>query len=577
MPSDLNVIVGLNDVGKSNLLKALNLFFNGETDFNTKFRFEDDFCKFATVRKHAAPEIEISITFKIPDRYKKQGKIIWKKKWRRGSSEVFKSEITDETGREYSANRGKTQVWLQRLRYYYIPAIKDDRFFSYLIGEMHDALNEVDSQTFGEASHKFIDGIERQVESLVNEIGSKLNYNSSISIPSDFKQLFSTLTFVINDNKKDISLLKHGDGIKAQYIPIVLKFIAQTLQRRHGKEVNSDIIWGFEEPENNLEMSKAFDLAKVFFEYSKGIQIFINTHSPAFYLLSKKKHVNLFWAEKKESATEYKQHNPDDLGIINEKIGLAPIIADYVSEKEIELKELREKISSITNNQKKYIVYSEDEDLEYINFLLKQYVSQEDLSIQSYHGRTNILQAMLAYESTNIDSSIVKSIIFHRDRDTYNDDEPDKERIEKKLNVIKAKNKNINVNLFITEGYDIESYFLNENHIVEVCRKHGHDINLDEVKKIIDNATNEVECKSIDKLMDNPRYIEDFKKSRSSTYEKIKKEYQNNKQRYRYGKTVLGVVKQKLQAMFKENINLLEATKYLCSPRLEQILNTSKK
>ena len=33
--SDFNCFVGKNDSGKSNVLKALNLFFNGKTDFDT--------------------------------------------------------------------------------------------------------------------------------------------------------------------------------------------------------------------------------------------------------------------------------------------------------------------------------------------------------------------------------------------------------------------------------------------------------------------------------------------------------------------------------------------------------------
>ena len=35
----LNVIVGLNDVGKSNILRALNLFFNQQTDNGRGFDF----------------------------------------------------------------------------------------------------------------------------------------------------------------------------------------------------------------------------------------------------------------------------------------------------------------------------------------------------------------------------------------------------------------------------------------------------------------------------------------------------------------------------------------------------------
>lgn len=41
--TDFNCFVGKNDSGKSNVLKALNLFFNGETDFNTAFDFKSDY------------------------------------------------------------------------------------------------------------------------------------------------------------------------------------------------------------------------------------------------------------------------------------------------------------------------------------------------------------------------------------------------------------------------------------------------------------------------------------------------------------------------------------------------------
>ena len=53
----LNIFVGLNDVGKSNILKALNLFFNGETDYNQGFVFEKDFSKLFPEKNKKAKEI----------------------------------------------------------------------------------------------------------------------------------------------------------------------------------------------------------------------------------------------------------------------------------------------------------------------------------------------------------------------------------------------------------------------------------------------------------------------------------------------------------------------------------------
>lgn len=47
----MNIFVGLNDVGKSNVLKALNLFFNNKTDAGVKYNFDTDYSKLAPVRK----------------------------------------------------------------------------------------------------------------------------------------------------------------------------------------------------------------------------------------------------------------------------------------------------------------------------------------------------------------------------------------------------------------------------------------------------------------------------------------------------------------------------------------------
>lgn len=41
----LTVFTGGNDVGKSNVLRALNLFFNDETDVDEEIIFERDFSK----------------------------------------------------------------------------------------------------------------------------------------------------------------------------------------------------------------------------------------------------------------------------------------------------------------------------------------------------------------------------------------------------------------------------------------------------------------------------------------------------------------------------------------------------
>lgn len=568
--SALNVIVGMNDSGKSNLLKALNLFFNNETEYNTKFRFEDDFCKFTSSKGHHAPEIEITLALNLPKHYRKNGLVYWTKKWRK-SGKTDNDKITDSQGKEFDFEGGKGRAWLNKIRYFYVPAIRDEKYFVYLMRQMYDALNEVDSGALARSSDSLIGGIKEHIQSLVDEIGSRLNLRSSIAIPSDFEQLFATLDFEINGNNQKISLLKHGDGIKAQHIPLILRFIAQTLHKQKGKQVNSDIIWGFEEPENNLELSKTFDIAEIFKIYSQDIQIFINTHSPAFYLIAKNNtKVNLFWAEKEDSGTTtFRTQTDNDIESIDKHIGLLPLVSDYVKEEHEKIEALKSKISTLTQHQKKIIIYSEDDNLEYINqLLLNNNIKKDDFYLDSYKGRDNLKKILYACEKMTFDSSTVKYVVFHRDRDTFNDDEPDKEFVEKSLKSLNEKKAPVKFLLFKTKGYDVESYFLSKEHIKECCEMMKSSISLEKIETLLEEATKEAEKESLTKMYHNPRYTEcksDFfkpKKGKSEieTFEQISKEYQANTMRYRYGKKVLGCLIGKLQTVIKKRPNILQKT-----------------
>jgi hypothetical protein len=107
------------------------------------------------------------------------------------------------------------------------------------------------------------------------------------------------------------------------------------------------MIWGYEEPENNLEMLAAFNLAKDFIDYSKEIQILLTTHSPGFYNLKENNNeiVNLFKVtkEKNKDAEIIELDNYNDL---DTDMGVMPLIAPYVNEKVIEIEKLQKEITN---------------------------------------------------------------------------------------------------------------------------------------------------------------------------------------------------------------------------------------
>lgn len=354
-PNHLNILVGQNDVGKSNFLKALNLFFNNETEIGVPFRFIDDFSKYAIVPQKKAAEITIKLTFTIPkDRFNDAGDLVWTKIWR--ESGIVKDTLLTLNGREPKGTN-RANGWVRKTKYKYVPATRGAEYFNHLMGNLHDALSEITPTAFSDASKNFIDGLKNQIDLLVNDIANRLGYSSEIGMPSDFKSLFSTLDFGIQSGGTTISLNKRGDGIKAQHIPVILKFIANHYKSVSGRSIiTPDTIWGFEEPENNMEMSNSFKLAKIFASYSDDIQIFINTHSPAFYSLAKDypKKTSLFLARKNGQNTLIQSISVDKINELDEEVGILPIISEYIK-KEIEerskietrLYELEKKIKEI--------------------------------------------------------------------------------------------------------------------------------------------------------------------------------------------------------------------------------------
>ena len=92
-------------------------------------------------------------------------------------------------------------------------------------------------------------------------------------------------------------------------------------------------IWGYEEPENGLEISKAFEMAKEFAEIAKEIQLFVTTHSPAFYIEAQKcPFANVVYI-KREKSGETKIIDKPNVSFMNEELGIMPVVAPYIRER----------------------------------------------------------------------------------------------------------------------------------------------------------------------------------------------------------------------------------------------------
>lgn len=338
----MNIFVGLNDAGKSNILKALNLFFNGKTEPNKEFDFDTDYSKFAPIRKNKAKEIIISIVIEIPKHYKDNQDVIWTKKWR--SSGLHYDSSADWCFSAYS----KVPTLLKRIKYQYVPAVKSDNYFKMLLSNLYLSIT---NEANGELNNKAIEYSEA-LKLFTHRIGELVQKNigieSGLTMPTNQVDIFKELIFMTRDTSgKNINLSYRGDGIKSMHIPAILKYIAEQDNKNLGSNaITYTQIWGYEEPENGVELRKCFDLAEEFMGFSTQIQQFITTHSPGFYGLGKRDNVKVFYVYK--SSKDYSSVIQENVNVmdIHDKIGILPIVAPIIEEKEYELQQMRRNIEN---------------------------------------------------------------------------------------------------------------------------------------------------------------------------------------------------------------------------------------
>ncbi len=357
--NNLTLFVGNNDAGKSNIIKALNLFFNDQTDFNTFFEFDRDYSLFAPSRKKMAKEIIISLEIIPPITYKASKNILWTKTWRKEG--VYKNNRIFIDKKQIDESRSRIGFWLDHIVFRYIPATKSNTYFQELLGDLHDTLTESVEKSLISASTDFTNKLQENTQEITSELTKRINIDSNLQMPTNLRQLFQTLDFETKIGVEKISLNNRGDGIKSRHIPIILKFISeQDNKSRTQGAPRISTIWGYEEPENNLELTKSFELAKDFYEYSSKIQLFVTTHSPSFYGI---KHIDdiynirsfdpnniyiYFISNENDVHIESKTILIEkDLDYVHDQLGLLPLITPYIKDKVKENTELNQRISKI--------------------------------------------------------------------------------------------------------------------------------------------------------------------------------------------------------------------------------------
>lgn len=303
---DLNILSGSNDVGKSNVLKVLNLFFNNEITIGEPFDLRKDLSFLQRERSEKELQIKksqrtkedpyasqrdlfvkVKVFFKrdIPSERSTTPEKFWvektwdKKGFNKQTSNIqaayLKKNKREPTQAQAAALQGQLTQFLNSINFDYVPAVKDRQFLQYLFKKLQTALFERDN-TFQKTSQDINSKIAVTTTDLFDEFREKTGIEASFSIPESLIDFFTTINVATENG---ISLYSRGDGIQARFIPAILNEISKE---------KKNVIWGFEEPENSYEYRNAEILANDFLQiYSEKKQIFITSHTKEFLSLIK--------------------------------------------------------------------------------------------------------------------------------------------------------------------------------------------------------------------------------------------------------------------------------------------------
>jgi AAA15 family ATPase/GTPase len=462
--NDLNIISGANDSGKSNVLRALNLFFNGNTNHYQFFDFERDF-----FRKSELDELDVKeeiVTVKIwffNDKNKNKNRTqpekaylpaeFWvSKKWKKTSQysnadlrssieidfekekgDFFNNFLVDSSSdnkdliSNFKAGLQKQLTdFLSAIQFHYVPAIKDKDYFSHLFGELQQTLWKTKTSIVENKKVDFETAIQKETDKLMLDFKDSIASNTSaesiapvFQLPADLINLFRAL--VVQTGNVDLTL--RGDGLQAKLIPEILNFIAQkelgftSRSIKSGYKAKKSFIWGFEEPENSYEYRNAQILAEKFRDnYANNAQIFITTHSFNFLALEGE-HISKYrvWKDYEIQSSRISKIKRDSSGKIKfETIG--DFKSDWKKlEEELGFFYLNNELQDLYERQEndlklleakiasihKPIVYSEGYNMKYLEKAISIFAPSMELDFGDLGGKTDLKNFLLKLSRSN--------------------------------------------------------------------------------------------------------------------------------------------------------------------------------
>lgn len=293
---DFNIVVGLNNSGKSNFLRSLNAFFTGETDPGVKIKVDSDYHKPA-LKSRKKKFISISVHFSLPETFKFHKKLSEVESFL--ESRVFSITkywdlyqefpdiyMNDQATPLNERNKYRVEQFLSLISFRYIPnrvlpletirneseALKD--FINRRI-RGKSAFSDI-FIPITEISNRFSSAVARQV----NKTGMVVE-DISIAVPRTVSDLIYSFKYDIKEDGYTLKDTVQGAGLQSYLMLESLLQIDREYYRKFGWKQAA--VWAIEEPESSMHSTLIAESAKrlsyVAKEKDNRLQIFGTTHS----------------------------------------------------------------------------------------------------------------------------------------------------------------------------------------------------------------------------------------------------------------------------------------------------------
>ena len=299
---NFTTLAGLNNSGKSNYIRALNLFFNGEAEPQLGFNFDRDYYRADIKRRRSKKKIKITVYFCMPDNFKfRKGleevekllldnghkEFAITKEWIRNQSNP-NIYLNDQVESLSQSDIEKIEQFLSLISFRYIPnrVLPID-----IIRKEHQNLRDVlirrvskkKPHGFDEVFKGIAETSKRLIIDLHRDLKNILPDCEDIRLdtPTSFSDMIFAFGYKMREKEFEIEDTMQGSGIQSLLMFNTLYLIDKDFFQQFGWKQAA--IWAIEEPESSLhlhlEVMLGEFLSKIANKQNNRLQVLATTHS----------------------------------------------------------------------------------------------------------------------------------------------------------------------------------------------------------------------------------------------------------------------------------------------------------